>query len=229
MNYVMSDIHGAFDKFLGMLKKIRFSKEDTLYIIGDIPSRGEQTFELLDYVMKTSNIIHIKGNHELFLQLYLENSHRMQVLYPRFGGACVTQDIAYMSQKHKDKYHEYLCELPLCMKIEVEGREYVLTHSGFMADMPPILQEDGSVDIISSIENWCESNEYEYLISNDLHYIPASIKHPFLIVGHYPTENLMCDGIYTCERYIDLDNGVNVTKGRKLACLRLEDGKEYYI
>ena len=58
MNYVMSDIHGAYDRFLKMLKKISFSEEDVLYIIGDIPSRGEQTFELLDFVMDKPNIVH---------------------------------------------------------------------------------------------------------------------------------------------------------------------------
>ena len=83
MHYVMSDIHGAYDRFLKMLKKISFSKEDVLFIIGDIPSRGKQTFELLDYVMNQENIVHIKGNHELFLQLYLEDNVRMQVLYGR--------------------------------------------------------------------------------------------------------------------------------------------------
>ncbi len=229
MNYVMSDIHGAYDRFQRMLKKIAFSKDDVLYILGDIPSRGDQTFELLDYVMKTPNVVHIKGNHELFLQLYLENNIRMQVLYPRFGGAKVIREVEKLPQECKAKYHEYLQGLPLCKKIQVGVREYVLTHSGYMVDVSPLLKDDGSVDIEASILKWCEHFEYEYLISNDLHYIPASIRYPFMIVGHYPTENLMCDGIYICDRYIDVDNGVNITKGRKLACLRLEDMKEYYV
>lgn len=229
MHYVMSDIHGAYERFVKMLKKINFSDKDVLYIIGDIPSRGDQTFQLLDYVMDSSNMVHIKGNHELFLQLYLEDDPRMQVLYARFGGAKVIRDICKMSQERKEKYRDYLQTLPLYEKILVDDREYILTHSGYMVDVPPILKEDGSVDIEASITKWGEHFEYEYLISNDLHYIPAGTKHPFMIVGHYPTVNLECDGIYIGNRYIDMDNGVNITRGRKLACLRLEDMKEYYV
>ncbi len=229
MHYVMSDIHGAYDRFLKMLKKISFTKEDVLFIIGDIPSRGKQTFELLDYVMDKENIVHIKGNHELFLQLYLENNVRMQVLYGRFGGAEVIQDIDRMSQRCKKRYHDYLQALPLYKKVQVNGKDYILTHSGYMADEPAVMDAEGKIDIEASILQWCEKSEYEYLISNDIHYIPASISYPFMIVGHYPTENLCCDGIYIGRKYIDIDNGLNITKGRKLACLRLEDMKEYYV
>ena len=34
-HYVVSDIHGEDDRFHAMLQKINFSKEDTLYILGD--------------------------------------------------------------------------------------------------------------------------------------------------------------------------------------------------
>ena len=36
MQYVMSDIHGQYDKYLAMMDKIRFSDDDHLYIIGDV-------------------------------------------------------------------------------------------------------------------------------------------------------------------------------------------------
>jgi len=35
MNYVMADIHGHFDKYKEMLKKIQFTDDDTLYVLGD--------------------------------------------------------------------------------------------------------------------------------------------------------------------------------------------------
>lgn len=38
--YVMSDIHGCYEEYRKMLDKIRFSKEDILYILGDILDRG---------------------------------------------------------------------------------------------------------------------------------------------------------------------------------------------
>ena len=39
-HYVVSDIHGEDDRFHAMLQKINFSKEDTLYILGDVVDRG---------------------------------------------------------------------------------------------------------------------------------------------------------------------------------------------
>ena len=41
-HYVVSDIHGEDDRFHKMLKLIRFSKQDTLYILGDVVDRGAE-------------------------------------------------------------------------------------------------------------------------------------------------------------------------------------------
>ena len=36
MTYVMSDIHGEYDKYRKMLEQIDFCDEDTLYVLGDV-------------------------------------------------------------------------------------------------------------------------------------------------------------------------------------------------
>ena len=46
MIYVMSDIHGYFDKFISILERINFSDEDELYILGDVIDRGDKPIEL---------------------------------------------------------------------------------------------------------------------------------------------------------------------------------------
>lgn len=43
--YAMSDIHGNYDTFISMLKKIKFDNEDTLYIIGDAIDRGPDSIK----------------------------------------------------------------------------------------------------------------------------------------------------------------------------------------
>jgi serine/threonine protein phosphatase 1 len=229
MNYVMSDIHGEYSRFLRMLKNIEFSSNDILYIVGDIPSRGKETFKLLDWVMNANNVIHIKGNHELFLQLYLEGESRVIANYSNYGGTPVIQALKDITEDKKFQYQRYLSSLPLYAEVSVNSVEYILTHSGFLVDETPVLHEDGSIDIVASIEEWCKKSEFKYLISNDLHYIPATVKYKKLIVGHHPTAYLDCDGIYHGKRYIDVDNGVNVIPQKKLACLRLEDMQEFYI
>ena len=49
MEYVISDIHGCYDKFINMLKLINFSEEDTLYILGDIFDRGDKPLQIRLY------------------------------------------------------------------------------------------------------------------------------------------------------------------------------------
>ena len=62
--YVMSDIHGMADLFKRMLEQIRFSDEDTLYIIGDMIDRGPDPAGILDFVMSHKNVTALRGNHE---------------------------------------------------------------------------------------------------------------------------------------------------------------------
>ena len=62
--YVMSDIHGMGSLLEEMLEKIRFSGQDTLYILGDMIDRGMEPAKVLDLVSSTENIIALKGNHE---------------------------------------------------------------------------------------------------------------------------------------------------------------------
>jgi metallophosphoesterase superfamily enzyme len=55
--------------------------------------------------MKTKNVIHIKGNHELFLQQYLEGDSEIIVKYPQYGGIPVINGMKSMSDKRKENYH----------------------------------------------------------------------------------------------------------------------------
>lgn len=48
MTYVMSDLHGMYDRFIAMLEKIDFSDSDELFIIGDIIDRGERPVDILE-------------------------------------------------------------------------------------------------------------------------------------------------------------------------------------
>lgn len=66
MIYVMSDLHGCYEKYVQMLKIIEFNSDDFLYIVGDVIDRGEDGIKILLDMMKRSNIIPILGNHVIF-------------------------------------------------------------------------------------------------------------------------------------------------------------------
>ena len=53
----LSDIHGDFDGFHGLLQALRFSPEDALVIVGDIVEKGPNSLKLLRYVM--ASVMHL--------------------------------------------------------------------------------------------------------------------------------------------------------------------------
>ena len=64
-SYVISDIHGEYDKFLDLLQKTGLREEDTLYILGDVVDRGPHPVRTLLKLMEMPNVVPIVGNHEL--------------------------------------------------------------------------------------------------------------------------------------------------------------------
>ena len=54
-HYALSDVHGEGDRFHRMLEKLRFSREDTLYILGDVIDRGPDGIALLREIMEASS------------------------------------------------------------------------------------------------------------------------------------------------------------------------------
>ena len=70
MRYVfISDVHGQFDKMMIALDKANFNPEtDTLVTLGDLFDRGDNSKEVLEYVMSLPNYIPIWGNHDYRLR-----------------------------------------------------------------------------------------------------------------------------------------------------------------
>ena len=78
MLYLISDIHGDVMSFRKMLKKISFDPAvDHMIVMGDIFDWNDEGISLLefmsDYLVDGSMQL-IKGNHELFAQMYIEGS-----------------------------------------------------------------------------------------------------------------------------------------------------------
>lgn len=67
--YAIGDVQGCFDEFCNLLQKIAFdSSKDTLWLAGDIVSRGPKSLDMLRYAF--ANQAHCKlvlGNHDLHL------------------------------------------------------------------------------------------------------------------------------------------------------------------
>ena len=65
MTYVVSDIHGYYDKYIDLLRKIGFGPNDALYVLGDVIDRGPDGFKILLDMAQRPNVINLLGNHEV--------------------------------------------------------------------------------------------------------------------------------------------------------------------
>lgn len=63
--YVISDIHGEYDKFMELLDKIKLKETDTLYILGDILDWGPHPIKTLRKLMDMPNVICISSFLEM--------------------------------------------------------------------------------------------------------------------------------------------------------------------
>lgn len=64
MRYVMSDVHGEYELFIKLMKKIGFSADDELYICGDVIEKGRGSVRLARLLFSMPNVHVIMGNHE---------------------------------------------------------------------------------------------------------------------------------------------------------------------
>lgn len=78
--YVMSDIHGCYDEFQALLKKINFNhKTDQLYLVGDLINRGPKSLAVMKYLMKhQSSIFPVLGNHDLSYLVYAAGETKLR-------------------------------------------------------------------------------------------------------------------------------------------------------
>lgn len=228
MTYVISDIHGNLEKFNSILKTIKFSDRDVMYVLGDIVDMGEEPMELLCDLSMRYNIIPIVGDHDLLALRLLTELDKVlrggaspdpEILseltdWIRKGGAKTMEGFKALDDDMKEGILEYLEELSLYEEVEVGGRKYLLVHAG-IADFDPDTPLDDYMP--------------EDFISEPLDPEKTYFEDVTIVAGHIPTEKI--DGaqkgkIYKGQSCIFIDCGAGM--GDALGCLRLDDGKEFY-
>ena len=211
--YCMSDIHGEYDRFQKMLKLIKFSDSDTLYIIGDVIDRKPGGIDILKQIMASNNMVLLLGNHE---QMCLDtlgpnNVYGSRALWLQNGGSDTYRELMYMmTPTERHRIIMFLASLPDHLDIEVGGKKFHLVH-GSPSDDP-------------NIRIWDRPSPSA----------PPPFPDRTVIVGHTPTCYMNKDernpfAIWHGNGIIDIDCGCgNETPLRHLGCLRLDDMEEFY-
>lgn len=234
MIYIISDLHGDLKKIKQMLKLISFDHDrDKLIINGDIMDRGKDDLKILEFITPYigKSVELILGNHEFFCMQYLKSELERRT-WIRFGAESSTIDtIDKLSDEDKTRLYQFLSNLPHYIEVQSNDMAYVITHAGLHADY--LVFDGEEIDVVKSIEEGMRKDMRGTLISIDLHNMPSGQKRKLnrtLVVGHVPVFNLNGeDRIIKHEKYICIDGGVGKGIGGCLACLRLEDGEEFYV
>ena len=232
MIYVMSDLHGCYDKYKQMLEKIKFNKDDTLYVLGDLIDRGDDGIKILLDMMKRPNVVPMLGNHEYMaysvlkkfnveITAYNYNTHldsdsiQMYENWMFNGGITTMSEISKLDMKQRDAVIEYLGEFELYEELEVNRKKFVLVHGGLVE-----FEEDKDLseyDIHDIIWGRCDYARQYY-------------KDKYLVTGHTPTYNIdenYKGKIYRQNNHIAIDCGA--VYGGRLGCICLDNLEEFYI
>lgn len=234
MTYVISDLHDyKLEKLKMLLAKANFSDNDFLYILGDVVDRnGDGGVEMLCWLLAQPNIYLILGNHEAMLLSCsfvleqvtdefvesLSKHNQIEILSEyMFNGGDVTlkalSDLNKCSPETVADIFDYLREAPLYDIVEIDGTNYLLTHSG-----------------IDNFEKGKPLSSYkpdDFLWNRpslDDEYFEKSIT----VFGHTPT---ICFGeeykgkIIKTKTWIDID--VGASGGFEPVLLRLDDMTEF--
>ena len=146
--YVCSDIHGQYGLYKSMLEQIEFSKEDHLYILGDMIDRGPDGLQILRDASARANVTCLLGNHEHMMWNYLNRAVFPQGeiwLHPSNGGKQTLNALRKLPEHEKESVKKFLADLYLQVEITVEGVTFLLSHSCFLPDYGTVKWRDSSI------------------------------------------------------------------------------------
>ena len=228
--YVMSDLHGNYDGFMSILKQIKFSEEDELYVDGDIVDRGRDGIKILQYMMMQPNIYPIIGNHEYALMQVLdfvtqeitedsiskidEKTLQNIIEYQNIGGQVTLDEFHKLSKEEQQDIMDYLEEFTAYEEITVSGKSFVIIHAGF---------------INFNLNRRLDDYQLYELIFKAPNYEKVYFKDKYLVTGHLPTraiEGAKPDEIYIANNNIAIDCASGY--GGKVGCIRLDDFNCFY-
>ncbi len=238
MIYVMSDIHGHRRRFDSIMQQINLQPDDTLYILGDVVDRNPDGIRILRQLMAMPNVIMLLGNHENMMlnALYFAEMEedefeadyirrKAMSLWYRNGGDVTHDYLKHIRKSIRLELFKYLKELPINLEVTVNGQKYLLTHAAPMDDYDN-----------SSYEY---DDEKEYALWYRYHRYDTGRSDRVVIFGHTGTFYYQANNptrIWHGMNLIGIDCGAaykpqdfrDPSMRTCLACLRLDDMKEFY-
>lgn len=230
MIYVVSDIHGYYDKYIDVLNNINLQDNDTLYVLGDVVDKGKYGCKILLDMMKHHNIIPLLGNHDNMAKTFLSklidkntdfnemdaSFKRDMMEWIRYEGKNTFNEFKKLSHDDRLNVLRYLETFKLYEEINVNNKDYILVHAGLDNFKITKRLQDYTIDEMI----WAETD-----------YDKMYFKDKILITGHTPVSAILfdknADKIYKKNNHIAIDCGCGY--GKKLGVLCLNTMEEMYF
>ena len=149
MIYIMSDIHGQYQRYMAMLEKIDLQKEDKLFILGDAIDRGPGSIEILSDIMERDNVELFLGNHEHMMLTYLEKSDTVSWFYGVNGGRQTYFSFLEQDKKTQERIVDFLLNDTLIKKdLFLGDKRYILSHTGVLTEEGDVYTRDHKNDLM---------------------------------------------------------------------------------
>lgn len=235
MIYIISDIHGCYDEYMELLRKINFKDSDELYILGDIVDRGPHPIKVLQDMMMRSNVFPIIGNHDYVALMMLRKlsveitgdnvdnfmSNDDMISYMHWisdGGETTIKEFTTLDMEEREDILEYLEEeFSLYHDFSLNGKRYVLAHAGIND-----FEED------KDLEKYDLKDFLFYRADYNKRYFTD--KNTYLVTGHTPTLKIRNDKkplVYNGNGHIAIDCGC--VYGGQLAVYCVDTGEVFYV
>lgn len=140
MHYVTTDLHG--NGLLWRKIKEKLNIDDILYFLGDAIDRGPDGLDIMLDMMNDSRVIYIKGNHEQFVQDFLQASrdidnldevpYNARSLWESNGGLQTMKDIWLdLSKEDQGRLYLWLKGIPQRVGVIINDTKFLLSHAGY--------------------------------------------------------------------------------------------------
>jgi len=234
---VTSDIHGHYYHLKNILKKVSFTSNDILFIVGDIIEKGPLCLKTLRYVMqlcKNYTVYPLMGNVDAHRLLMLDNNSTENSVkffeyvnkMKKIWGGCLFLDMfnelninihsstdipnakEQISIRFKEEF-DFLRRLPTI----IETQNYIFVHGGLPSN---------------DIDSFEETDVFTYL-KNDA-FMENGLKfNKYVVVGHWPV-TLYNDKIASSnpiinkkQKIISIDGGCGLKRDGQLNALIISD------
>lgn len=224
--YVVSDLHGCYDKYMKLLERLNMTSDDALYLLGDIVDRGNGGMKIVLDLIDRKNVFSCRGNHDHCAQILLRNfafpndGHFVDGLEEAFrlwlsdGGSTTYEKFLKLDESKQRAALRYLGSLPVYKKLTVGGQKFFLAHT--------VPGKAKTLDI----PNWKNSD----FIMGEPEYEKMYFEDTIIVTGHTPTGFIdpeYTGRIWKGNNHIAIDCGA--VFGNPLGCICLDTMEEIYV